>query len=97
MNQNNSIKKEDHELIQKETAARPKKGMNDFRKALLWTTILTILLNFVALVGGIIAAIIFNDKGQKEISKGIWTGMAIGISIVIVGLGITCFVIMSSI
>ncbi len=70
----------------------PQKGMSSFRKAMLWTAILTVLLAPIALVGGIIAAIVFGVKDQDEISRGIWTGLGIGISIVIIGLGITCFV-----
>jgi ABC-type sugar transport system permease subunit len=81
-----------------ETQTRiPKKEMSDFRKSLLWTTVCTVLLNLIALVGGIIAAIVFHSKGQNEISKGIWTGLGIGISILIIGLGITCFVLIASI
>ena len=81
---------------EKQTPA-PKKEMSDFRKALLWTAISTVLISGIALVGGIIAAIVFHSQGQKEISKGIWTGLAIGISILIVVLGVTCFVLIASI
>ena len=74
----------------------PQKGMDEFQKAMLWTAIATVLLSAIALVGSIIAAIVFRSKGQDEISSGIWTGLGIGIAILVVVLGITCFVALGS-
>jgi ABC-type sugar transport system permease subunit len=82
---------------QEKQTLTPKKEMSDFRKALLWTTVCTVLISGIALIGGIIAAIVFHSQGRNEISKGIWTGLAIGISILIVAMGITCFVLIASI
>jgi hypothetical protein len=106
MNQNDGSKREDSNLTREEALARykqrmednspVKKGMSDFTKAMLWTAITTVFLSLIALLGGIIAAIVFHAKGEHEISRGIWTGLAIGISVIIVGLGITCFAMMLS-
>lgn len=48
------------------------------------------------LVAAIIAAIVFNTKGQREIARGIWAGLGIGIGILIVAGGITCFAVLAT-
>lgn len=78
----------------------PPVGMSKFKKAMLLTAIpMAVLFPAipVTLVAAIIAAVVWDKKGQRDIARGIWTGLAMGIAIGVLGYGLTCFAILNNI
>ena len=112
MSQDNGSNPQSSNTTQEEAAARmkqrmesdakfpeshpPPKGLS-FGTIVLITAIGTVLLTPISWAADIIAAIVFRKKGEDEISRAIWTGFGIGVAVVVVGLGITCFVAVTQI
>jgi hypothetical protein len=78
---------------EKQTPA-PKRNTGNFKEAALLAGLSWIVFPF-GLVASIICAIYFHIKGRRKESRGIVVGLGIGLAVILIVLGVTCFAIVN--
>jgi hypothetical protein len=79
---------------QEQQTPAPKKGMSNFKIVALLAALSWILFP-IGLVASIICAIYLHVKGRYKESRAIWAGLGIGLAIIVIVFGVTCFTLMN--